>query len=168
MRVAVGPAVVATVFAAALLADQASAQGSHDLAFSKWERRLPHHEFEVDLDNVERNNRGIWLATRTDRVKGQPDRTSWADSETCPAMLPALARLQRVEPFRIVPPGVREGPSQIVLDGDAYEVQALGYWPHSHQGGITLSGNDGTPVADWVEDTMKALAPCWSTRRSGD
>jgi hypothetical protein len=151
-----------------LLASGARAQTWHAFSLSKWERRIPHHEFEVDLDDVERSNRPVWLATRTDRVKGQPDRTSWADSETCPAMMPALAKLQLVEPFRIVPPAVRDGPSHIVLDGDAYQVQALGYWPHSHQGGVTLSGNDGTPVANWVEDTMKALGPCWSTHRSGD
>ena len=168
MRVAVGIAVSAMVLGAGLLAPIARAQGFHDLTFSKWERRTPHHQFEVNVDTVERNHRGIWLAGRTDRVKGQPDRTSSADSETCPALLPALARLQSVEPFRIVPPGVREGPPEIVIDGDNYEVHAQGYWPHSHHGDITLSGNNGTPVADWVEDTMRAFAPCWSTRRFGE
>ena len=155
----------AVTLTAVLLANGASAQGPPWLSFSKLERSLARHDFTVDVDFVARNGHLDWIATRTDREKGQPARTSWADSDACPAMLPAFARLQSIEPFRIAPPGIRDGASGVILDGDYYEIHAHGYWAQADRDGeIVISGNSG-PVMTWVEDTMKVLAPCWSKKQ---
>lgn len=162
MRVPAGIIVISAVF----VSTAARTQNGHELSFSRVERKIASHDVQVDVDVTELHGHGVFVARRTDQVKGEPTQILWADAETCPAMLPAFARLQLIEPFKIVPPGVRDGATTLVLDGNQYRVEVGGYWPHANRNGdIVLSGNDGTPIANWVDDTMRALASCWRNQR---
>jgi len=153
----------------ALAPTGAGAQNGHELSFSRVERKVISHNVEVDVDATELHGHAVLVAKRLDEVKGEATKLSWADAETCPAMRPAFARLQTIEAFKIVPPGVRGGATDIVLDGNQYRVEVGGYWPRANRDGdIVLSGNDGTPVANWVEETLRALASCWRSQRPAE
>ena len=162
-RIALGVA-----FAATMLAGGAHADDWSWLSFSKVNQSMAGH-FRVEVGVGRRDGRGIWIAKRVEQPaeKGAQEQTTWAASDTCPAMMPAFAKLTSIEPFTIVPPGFpHEGAS--TADGAIFRVHVLGYWAQAnHDGEILLSGNYGTPVADWVQETMKALAPCWSEQRPG-
>ncbi len=148
-----------------VIASASAAQDRAALSFSKWQRRLPSPTFTVTVDWPTGNQ--AWVARLVERTRGQPDKTRWTDSDSCPSMMPAFARLQQIEPFKIVPPGVRGGASELMIDGNHYQVHAHGFWPQADQNGeIELSSNGG-PVADWVEDALKVLAPCWRDQPPG-
>lgn len=119
---------------------------------------------EVRLSEDPRGSKDFWVAERTERDLSGQGGPLWADSRTCPALVPAMARLASLEPIRITPPGApaREL-SNVILDGSAYEVAAQGVYPAENAGGgVRLTGNVDTPVARWVDDTLSALKPCWS------
>lgn len=163
--IAIGATAAATIFAGA-----AHAQESHWLSFSKAEFRIVNHDFKVEVDPASRDGHHAWMAKRVEQGRKEPEQSTWTDSDTCPAMMPAFAKLQSIEPFTIVPPGLPgDHKAPVIVDGAVFEIRSQqGYWAHAHQNGeITLSGNYGTPVADWVEETMKVLAPCWSKKRRG-
>ena len=124
----------------------------------------------------------IWIAEQLTEISRSGELTTehrWADSRTCPAMLPALASLSKLEPLSIQPPGVpwpegrdiragseREarlhGDGQI-FDGGDFEIDAPGRWVAARMAGsVILRGGAGTPVAIWVRHALEALASCWS------
>jgi hypothetical protein len=158
---------IALALAVAAPAQGARAPEQHAFSFSKWERPIAGHILTVDVDTVEIHGRGVWMARLTNQAKQGGKQTSWADSGSCPAMMPAFASLQAIEPFTITPPGIPGKASVVIMDGDNYEVHASGYWPlASRNGEIVLSSNTG-PVAQWVDETLKVLAPCWRKQRPG-
>jgi hypothetical protein len=141
------------------------ARSQDDLSFSKSQRRIDSHDFIVSVNHAERDGHEAWVARLVQRNHDQPEQTMWANSHSCPAMMPAFSKLQFIEPFKIVPPGVRAGATTIFMDGDNYQIHARGYWAKANRNGeISLSSNDG-PIMNWVEDTMKALTPCWGKQR---
>jgi len=155
--------------AAMIFTGAAQAQALVSFSFSKSEpRRIVNHDFTVEVGSARRNGREVWIAKRIEQTHKRPDQITWTDSEACPAMMPAFAKLQSMESFTIVPPslpGDRLAP--IILDGATYHIRVQGYWGQAHRDGeIDLSSNDG-PVADWVEETMKVFAPCWKPQRPG-
>jgi hypothetical protein len=162
---AVGMAALAVVVVSGSPARSQGSLGFSALSFTKQERRLTGADFTVTVDGGSAQN---WIAKLSQRRRGQQEQTMWAESRSCPAMMTVFAKLQLIEPFKIVPPGVRGGASVVVLDGNSYEIHAMGYWPKGDRNGeIVLSSNDG-PVMDWVEDALQVLAPCWSNQRPAD
>jgi len=154
--------VVIAAFALAVVCGSAArcqgGLGFSSLTFTKQERRPGGNDFTVTVGGAGTQN---WIAKLSQRPHGQHEHTMWASSQSCPAMMTAFAKLQLIEPFKIVPPGVRGGASEVLLDGDGYEIHAMGCWPRGDRNGeIVLSSNSG-PVMDWVEDALKTLAPCW-------
>ena len=99
----------------------------------------------------------------------------WADSRSCPSLVPELAALATLEPFSIQPPGVRwpagledtddartrrlrGAMDETISDGSTYEIDAPGHWVKVHvMGGVILRGAAGSPAAYWVEHALKAL-----------
>lgn len=126
----------------------------------------------------------VWVLRRTTetrtghRVK---TRLSWADSRTCPALLPTLATLAKLPPVIIQPPGLpwpqgrdvkgRLPPEQregSIFDAGDYEISAHGHWVAERwEGETTMRGSAGSPAAAWVESAFAALAPCWMDREPG-
>jgi hypothetical protein len=95
-------------------------------------------------------------------------RPFWADQKTCPALLPAIEALE----IAMTPKLTGEGPARggsiySTIDGAQVTVWASGYvYPLnnlSHRFSVSYTTNLGTPTADWVEATLKQLAPCLSS-----
>ncbi len=162
---------IAIAATATILAGSAQAQEWAWFSFSRSDPaiKILNHDVRVEVDSASRDGHPVWVAKRVEQSRKQPNRTTWTDSYDCPAMMPAFAKLQSIEPFTIAPPGLpgdRDAP--VIMDGPIYQVHAPGYWGHAHRDGqIELSGADGTPVANWVEETMEVMAPCWKPQRPG-
>jgi hypothetical protein len=130
----------------------------------------------------------VWVLERTtvtERDTGRTSETRWADSRTCPPLIPTLAGLADLEPVSIQPPGApwprgrmdaataRElrqhgggGGDRIIYDAGTYEIEAQGHWPVARMSGsVVMRSGAGTPAAAWVTDAFRALEPCWRDTR---
>jgi hypothetical protein len=87
-------------------------------------------------------------------------RTDWAESRTCPAVVPMLAAARRIPMPRVAPYGVSDDPIIVTGDGRSYMLQAPATWPSV--GEVTVTSNEGTPLAEWMNASLTALEPCWS------
>ncbi|MDP3738961.1 MAG: hypothetical protein Q8R02_16325 [Hyphomonadaceae bacterium] len=108
---------------------------------------------------------------RVQQVPGYSDKPQpppmWADQKTCPTLLPAIEGLERAMSPKFAGDGpVRNGSLSVTMDGAGVEVWAGGQsYPSDNIGNkfrTTFTTNVGTPTADWVEKTLKDLAPCLS------
>ncbi|HEX5007727.1 MAG TPA: hypothetical protein VFV70_11475 [Hyphomonadaceae bacterium] len=91
----------------------------------------------------------------------------WADQKTCPALLRAVKGLERAMAPKFTGDGpVRNGSIAVTMDGAGVEVWAGGQlYPSEnigHKYRMNFNTNLGTPTADWVEKTLKDIAPCLS------
>lgn len=105
------------------------------------------------------------LTARRVRVQGEgPALIDWAAADACPALPAALARLEELPPPRIDVPGVgRDIPaSSMMADGASYFLwSSLANYSGGAVGELEVRTVDGTPAAAWIDETLKALAPCW-------
>lgn len=104
------------------------------------------------------------LTARRVQVQGEaPARIDWAFAPRCPALPDALARLEELPPPRIDVPGVgRESKASVVADGASYFLwSSLAAYSGGALGELEVRTVDGTPAAAWIDETLKALEPCW-------
>jgi hypothetical protein len=112
-------------------------------------------------------NERAYLFRRTFRHGGESD-ISWADSRTCPGAIWVVEEAVKVPPPRVRVPGVEDpaAPDVITLtaDGVAYGMSSGARYGSSFSGTIRFTSNVGTPLAAWVEESLRRLQPCWSSR----
>lgn len=107
------------------------------------------------------------LARRVEALSGQAQ-ISWASSETCAQLEPALAELARLPAPVIAPPRTASvGDRKSAPDGSSYFLWATdARWSAGDSAaGMELRAIDGSPVAAWTEKTLKSLEPCWGPTR---
>jgi hypothetical protein len=99
-------------------------------------------------------NRPDWLVS-----------TRWADGDTCPGLESALEKLSGVVALKFT----GEGPGdvlEVTTDGVGYDLWARGpLYPSpkaDYRFDLQMKSNVGTPLAEWIEATEKALAACWT------
>ena len=107
----------------------------------------------------------FWIAEKSETGRSGQMATLWVDSRTCDALLPAMSKLAGLGPIRITPPGTTAGVGpNIITDGATYEVVASGIYPAENAiGYVRLTGNIDAPIAGWVDNTLSAIKPCWSS-----
>jgi hypothetical protein len=109
--------------------------------------------------------------TRKSGYPEGPDQAPlWADQKTCPALLPAVEALEKALAPKLTGDGpVRDDSMSLTVDGAGVVVWAAGQvYPinnASHRFNVDYRTNLGTPTADWVEATLKELAPCLSPEK---
>jgi hypothetical protein len=149
----------------------------------------PHTLDTVEIERAAEPGFGsaeVWLLARTkvtDSDRGRQTEKFWADSRSCPQLIPTLAKLADVEGVAIQPPGRaypigrdidpaaaqrlrRSGQpgDRTLFDGGTYEIDAQGHFPVAHMtGAVTMTSGNGTPVSAWVFGAFQALEPCWRT-----
>jgi hypothetical protein len=121
----------------------------------------------VSLYMLRPENGPAVLNARRVRVRGDlAARIDWASAKTCPALPAALAKLEDLPPPRIDVPGVGREPREItvVADGSSYFLwSSLAAYSGGAIGELEVRTVDGTPAADWVDETLRALEPCWGS-----
>lgn len=95
-------------------------------------------------------------------LQGAPE-IKWADSATCPAIRTIVMSMRSIKMPSPAPYGVSTQSMTLTLDGTLYSFAA----PSSdNMGKVTISSNVGSPVAAWIDASLKQLAPCWATAAS--
>lgn len=95
-------------------------------------------------------------------LQGAPE-IKWADSATCPAIRTIVMSMRSIKMPSPAPYGVPDQSMTLTLDGTLYSFAA----PSSdNMGKVTISSNVGSPVAAWIDASLKQLAPCWATAAS--
>ena len=109
---------------------------------------------------------GLFLAARRVRVQdGGKAVIDWALAPVCPHLVQAAALLEELPVPRIEAPAAGREPrqAQVMLDGDSYFLWASDarFSGGAHSAGLELRAVDGSPVAEWVTNTLGALSACW-------
>ena len=102
-----------------------------------------------------RDRPDFWVRRTVTTLRGE--QVSWIDARNCPAVRPALASMRSLPVPRFAPVGSSKGPP-MYLDGNGYFLRS-----YSDDGMLTEETSLGTPLASWVEATLKALGPCWAS-----
>jgi hypothetical protein len=93
-----------------------------------------------------------------------PTSVRWADGNACPALEPALEKLSQVVALKFT--GNGPDVETLTMDGVGYGLWARGtIYPAEkvdYRFDLTMQSNVGTPLAEWIEGTLKALDPCWN------
>jgi hypothetical protein len=89
----------------------------------------------------------------------QTKETFSTTSVACPAVRTIIVSMRGLTMPHPAPFGVDGDSSEIVLDGSTYVLRA----PTDFTSGtMTISSNEGSPLATWVNDAFTALEPCWT------
>lgn len=116
---------------------------------------------------------GVTLFARPDRqlvarrltMSGDRPSVSWAGGQACPALPEALAGLEQLPIPRLEVPFVGQEPrrGQVVMDGDSYFLWSDdARWGGGSQGStLEMRAVGGSPLADWADRTLAAVAGCW-------
>lgn len=88
----------------------------------------------------------------------------WASSRDCPALRDRMVALSELQAPRPYVGGLDDQPPALTTDGAVYRL-----WSSASRYGdrgvdayeMRISSNHGTPLAEWTDETLKALGPCW-------
>jgi hypothetical protein len=106
---------------------------------------------------------------RTVRL-GKQKTTSWTETRSCPAGRWVVEEAAKLEPPHLLIPGVRDkaGNDAIIVtaDGVAYTVIAdMGRYGERLSDGLRFGSNVDTPLAAWVDESLRRLDACWVDER---
>lgn len=120
---------------------------------------------KVEIGTVGRDPRTkklrYWL--RHTRTEGGSQRVRWANSANCPAVQTMLESVQELAVPKPAPPGLSEITS-ITLDGIGYSLRIPATFGGRYAD-MTVTSNIGTPLAYWVDDSLKRLEVCWTDQQ---
>lgn len=90
--------------------------------------------------------------------------TMSADSRACPALQQQLAKVEDLPMPTFVAPGSKRGQgAQMIMHPTTYTLAMEGYESTSNSSArLEVSAPSGSPLAQWVEETLTALEPCWT------
>jgi hypothetical protein len=87
----------------------------------------------------------------------------WADSRKCPQLIAVSNSKDR---FVFPRPKLISDREARIMDGSLFTLELDGFYPRDRAAvGVSLSGQDNSPVGRWVTNALKSLEPCWSKRR---
>ena len=102
------------------------------------------------------------VASGNGAVHQSRDVKTFADSSTCPAIAERLSALAMLRAPTIISPFQVQSPGHIFFDGSTNTVVVPGQVDESGaEVEVSLSGNQDSGVARWIDGTMQALEPCW-------
>lgn len=106
---------------------------------------------------------GEFLFRATSRRRGEQPTLRYATTRTCPASRRQLQALEELELPHPDLPSLGNDTQVLTLDGAGYVLEGSGRYGEDGAE-IRIESNVMTPLADWVQETLEALAPCWRER----
>lgn len=99
-----------------------------------------------------------WARRTTQTFDGKVE--TWTDSTRCAALVTALQAMRKLPPPEIAVPGMENRETTITLDGVGYRLTTRAVYAGSDVT-FSLESNVHTPLADWVEASLRSMAGCW-------
>ena len=132
-------------------------------------------DYQVDIATIGGGgmfaDRPVWnYSFRRTKTAGKRKTTYWTDTLRCPAARSLLKKLVNVSPPRPWAPGIAnpfiKGEEKITLDGSFYELKVPTHYDGTMFGETSsFTSNAGTPLANWIDESLKTLEPCWDAKR---
>lgn len=112
------------------------------------------------LERDRQSGQTIYWACRTTETR-EGKSVTWTDSRACPALRGVLLDMRQLPRPVIAVPGMEDAPLPLTLDGVDYRLSTTA---HYASGGVELSFNSnvGSPLAAWVEASLRSLDRCWT------
>ena len=113
--------------------------------------------------------REYWFRRTVD--DGRAKSISWADTLRCPQSQSVLYGAVKVPPPRAVIYGVDDPAKDGVIvtaDGPYYEVTINAQYGNHAGSELHFSGLEGSPLANWIGESLRSLDKCWRTKRPAD
>jgi hypothetical protein len=102
-----------------------------------------------------------YILRLTTRSLGADPKVAWADSATCPAVRTVISTMRSIRMPSPAPYDWSDRSKAITLDGTRYSLTA----PSSDDmGKLTIMATGDSALESWVNDSLKALAPCWRSK----
>jgi hypothetical protein len=89
----------------------------------------------------------------------------WTDTNECPAAKLVLSKAQSLTMPQVYIPFLKSTDMRVTLDGTTYQISGLAKYPGATADEVSFSSNADTPLAKWVDESLKALLRCWSRSR---
>ncbi|MCT2399075.1 hypothetical protein [Novosphingobium mangrovi (ex Huang et al. 2023)] len=89
----------------------------------------------------------------------------WTDTRRCPQALDVLISAEKLESPAVSIPFLLGKDLIVTADGTGYHLKADAQYPEHGLGTIEFNSNSGTPLAQWVDDSLARLEPCWKANR---
>lgn len=109
---------------------------------------------------------GQTIARRIETRDGADAVVSWAAARTCPALIAAVSGLEKLPAPRIEVPGVglRPPAAAASANADSYLLWAedARFATSAYPVQLEVRGEGGSPMAAWVDASLRRLASCWS------
>jgi hypothetical protein len=105
---------------------------------------------------------------RPDLKLGKKASVQWTDTRSCPEARWVLTEAMKLELPKLYLPDA--GGEQILVraDGVKFELSAKARFPDWSGDRIKVIAFGSSPLADYVDESLRKLAPCWSKDRSAD
>jgi hypothetical protein len=104
-----------------------------------------------------------WFRRSIDKP-GEEKRVDQVDTRACPRLLDALRALENLPAPKPAPPFLSSDEISVTVDGIGYALTIPAAYANRSTGDMTLTSNIGTPLAEWIEQTLATIEVCTSAR----
>jgi hypothetical protein len=125
---------------------------------------LARTEIEVEIGTAQTTGRPVvyWFRRMT-RVQGKESGVIQIDTRSCPKLTEALRSLQELSAPHAVVPFLDSDDVIVTADGVRYSLTVPAAYRNASSDDMTLQSNEGTPLADWIKQTLATLQVCSSS-----
>lgn len=120
----------------------------------------------VDVGPLQNTQKKLIYVFRRTFRHGESTEVSWADTRTCPAAMWVVEEAINVPPPRVQVPGVADPEAgnavTLTMDGIGYSLSGGARYGSRISSTIRFTSSMGTPLAAWVEESLRRLELCWS------
>lgn len=143
----------------------ASTQQLNDpfLTFSRSPSRNA-HTITVEVGLVQSQGRTEYWLKRT-FTQSKAKSIWWTDTKRCPAARSLLRAVRKLEMPRVSVPLLESDYLIITADGVMYRLKGSAEYPDTADYAFEIGSNSGTPLARWVDESLRTVDPCWSKDR---
>jgi len=126
-------------------------------------RRSPSFDqpISVEIGLLKTEGRAAYWFKKT-AIEGDKTSVWWTDTERCPAARSALRKIRNLQMPRVNVPFLDDNEIRATADGVIYELWGNANYRSGSAYEFKLASNTGTPLADWVDESLETLSHCWS------
>lgn len=115
----------------------------------------------VEVGRLHNGGESDYWFRRTENVDAN-EVVSWTDTRRCPNARSVLLAVEQLELPATMVPFLNSDHILVSADGVGYHLQAYSQYAGHSMGSVDVTSNAETPLAEWVEESLQTLEPCWS------